>query len=71
MTLSLENESLAECFNTAKKRRNDEEGEVALHFAVQAGGGAFGAILHSNTDLYDGSLIVVRPTGARMAQKFR
>lgn len=42
--LLLKNESLAECFNTGKERRNDEDGEVALHAGVQAGGGAAGAI---------------------------
>lgn len=44
VTLPLENGSLAEWFNTGKESRNDEDGEVALHAGVQAGGGAAGAI---------------------------
>ena len=44
LTLPLENESLAECFNTGKERWNDEDGKVALHAGVQAGSGTAGAI---------------------------
>ena len=36
------NVSLAECFNTSKESRNDEDGKSALHAGIQAGGGATG-----------------------------
>jgi hypothetical protein len=44
VTLPLENESLAEWLNASKERGNEEDGEVALHAGVQAGGGKAGGI---------------------------
>ena len=44
LTLPLENESLAEWLNASKERGNEEDGEVALHAGVQAGGGKAGGI---------------------------